>query len=119
LFFAAAKTVLIFSTTFGSILHIVPKIHEECPLNSVIDVSFRATWENLVYVLDEDNREHAIKGPLEALRFLQDDMAEQSGHTYCSAVLVCMAAIKGSRHVARSRDTFVSAYVEYRLDLTG
>lgn len=88
-------------------------------MNSVIDVSFRASWDSPVYVLGNDDREHAINGPLEALRFLQDDMAEQSGHTYCSAILVCMAAIKGQRHVARSRETFVSAYGEYRLDLTG
>jgi hypothetical protein len=88
-------------------------------LDSVIDVKFRTTWESPVYVLGDDQRERAVEGPLEALRFLQDDVAHQTGHNYCSAVLLCMAAIKGPRHVERAREAFVAAYVEQRLHLAG
>lgn len=90
------------------------QIHEEHPLNSVIDVSFRRAWANPVCVLNDLGHEIAIDGPREALRYLQDHMANQSGHAYCSAVLACMAATSNPRHLDRARESFVAAYLEYR-----
>ncbi|WP_177230867.1 DUF982 domain-containing protein [Rhizobium sp. NFR07] len=83
-------------------------------MSSVIEASFRRLWANVVYVLDDQGHELAIDGPREALRYLREDMADHSGHAYCSAILVCMAATANSRHLERSRESFVAAYLEHR-----
>ncbi|MBW6425104.1 DUF982 domain-containing protein [Rhizobium sp. XQZ8] len=83
-------------------------------MNSVIEVAFGIAWEDPVFVRAEMFDDRAIRGPREALRYLQHDFGRQSGQAYWAAVAACNAAMRSQAHLGRSRDTFIAAYAEYR-----
>ena len=83
-------------------------------LNCVIKVVFGVVWDEPVFVRAGLFDDRPIRGPGEALRFLEHDFSHQTGQVYWAAVAACNAALRNQSHLIRSRDTFIAAYATYR-----
>jgi hypothetical protein len=83
-------------------------------LNYVIEVAFGVVWDEPVFVQSGVFDDRAIRGPREALRFLEHDFKHQAGQAYWAAVAACNAALRNQAHLIRSRDTFIAAYATYK-----
>lgn len=70
-------------------------------LSSVIKVAFGIAWDTPIIICDDGERRLTIRGPREALRYLQNDFPMRSGEAYWSALAACNRALINPAHVER------------------
>ncbi|WP_245480578.1 DUF982 domain-containing protein [Neorhizobium sp. NCHU2750] len=81
----------------------------------MIEVAFGISWHKPIVICDDGERQLTIRGPREALRYLQHDFPMRSGEAYWAALAASNRALMNPAHVERSRETFANAYTEYSL----
>lgn len=81
-------------------------------MNTVLAVGFQLEWGLSVFVKDGlDDR--PINGPRQALKYLEDELAIRSGHSYWNAIAACSGALRYRCNPEIARTCFIAAYADY------
>ncbi|MGR9170628.1 MULTISPECIES: DUF982 domain-containing protein [Rhizobium] len=77
--------------------------------SDIIRIEFRIRWKVPVYVAVGDEPTRKISGPQDALQYLSDNRAIQTGFPYWRARHRCYDALKGLITSEEMRDDFIAA----------
>jgi len=78
-------------------------------VSSVVKIGFAIEWQSPVWVRCGKNGRALIAGPAAAVRFLQQNVENQSGRMYKLAVESCRAALQRKGDIEVARAYFVAA----------
>jgi hypothetical protein len=77
---------------------------------NVVHIDFAVHWEKPVHVGKGDLLDQVIRGPAEAIRYIDDHLDERGRKHYCKAWHLCHCALRGEVSLALSRQAFLIAF---------
>lgn len=81
-------------------------------MGNIILVSFNLTWARPVYVGDAEKLDTTIKGPADAIRWMQRRFKFKHGAAYWRAQTLCHSALLQEVDPDFSRQPFFDAWLE-------